>query len=79
MHEVLWDANSLDSARESADQMLKLISSETANHSILLMHDKPATAAVLDQALTNLERHGFEFVLPDDFPRPTDAAGPRKG
>lgn len=79
MREVLWDANSLDSARESADQMLKLISSETDNHSILLMHDKPDTAAVLDQALTNLERRGFEFVLPDDLPQPTDASWFQRG
>jgi peptidoglycan-N-acetylglucosamine deacetylase len=79
MREMLWNANSLDSARESSDQMLRLISSETDNHSILLMHDKPFTAAVLDQALTNLEQRGFEFVLPDDLPPPTDPGWSQDG
>jgi peptidoglycan-N-acetylglucosamine deacetylase len=68
MHQMLWDANSQDSWQTKPDQILYWSRTETGNLSILLMHDKPATAAVLDQTLTELEQRGFQFVLPDQVP-----------
>lgn len=64
MQEVLWSANSQDSWLTKPDQILYWSKEETDDGSILLMHDKPATAAVLDRVLTQLEQHGFQFVLP---------------
>ncbi|GLQ45126.1 hypothetical protein GCM10007862_01770 [Dyella lipolytica] len=64
MKQMMWNANSEDSWLTRPDQILYWTSEQIENESILLMHDKPTTAAVLDQALTNLEQRGFQFVLP---------------
>jgi peptidoglycan-N-acetylglucosamine deacetylase len=73
MHQMLWDANSGDTWQTKPEQILYLSHNETGNHSILLMHDKPTTAAALDQTLTDLERQGFQFVLPEQLPPDTAA------
>lgn len=65
MREMLWDANSQDSWLTRPQQILSWIDRESGDMSILLMHSKPTTAAVLDRALTELERRGFQFVLPE--------------
>jgi peptidoglycan-N-acetylglucosamine deacetylase len=64
MQQMLWNANSADSWLTQPGQILHLSLEETEDKSILLLHDKPTTADVLDQTLTNLERRGFQFVLP---------------
>lgn len=64
MRQVLWNANSEDSWLKRPNQILDWSLEETSNGSILLMHDKPTTAVVLDRVLTELERKGFRFVLP---------------
>jgi peptidoglycan/xylan/chitin deacetylase (PgdA/CDA1 family) len=69
MQQMLWNANSEDSWQTKPEQILYWSKTETDNLSILLMHDKPQTAAVLDQALTDLEQRGFQFVLPEQLPR----------
>jgi hypothetical protein len=33
----------------------------------VLLHEKPATAAALDDMLTRLEQRGFQFVLPEQL------------
>jgi peptidoglycan-N-acetylglucosamine deacetylase len=68
MRQMLWNANSEDSWVTKPDKILQLSLEETDNHSILLMHDRPTTAAALDETLTSLEQRGFEFVLPDQAP-----------
>lgn len=65
MQQMLWDANSQDSWQTKPEQILYWNRQEMDDHSILLMHDKPATADVLDRALTELEQRGFQFVLPE--------------
>jgi peptidoglycan-N-acetylglucosamine deacetylase len=67
MQQMLWDANSQDSWQTKRQQILFWSNRDTENLSILLMHDKPTTADALDQALTDLERRGFQFVLPDQL------------
>jgi peptidoglycan-N-acetylglucosamine deacetylase len=69
MQQMLWNANSQDSWQTKPEQILYWSKTETDNLSILLMHDKPQTAAVLDQALTDLEQRGFQFVLPEQLPK----------
>jgi peptidoglycan/xylan/chitin deacetylase (PgdA/CDA1 family) len=64
MRQMLWNANSEDSWLTKPGQILYWSLEQTADRSILLLHDKPATADVLDQTLTNLEQRGFQFVLP---------------
>jgi peptidoglycan-N-acetylglucosamine deacetylase len=64
MQQVLWNANSQDSWQTRPAQILHWSLEETDNESILLMHDTPTTAAVLDETLTKLEERGFQFVLP---------------
>ncbi|WP_325431407.1 polysaccharide deacetylase family protein [Dyella sp.] len=68
MHQMLWNANSGDTWVTQSEQILHLSLEETDDQSILLMHDRPATAAILDETLTHLEQRGFEFVLPDRLP-----------
>ncbi len=68
MREMLWDANSQDSWLTRPQQILSWVDRESGDFSILLMHSKPTTAAVLDRALTELERRGFQFVLPEREP-----------
>jgi peptidoglycan-N-acetylglucosamine deacetylase len=69
MKQVLWNANSQDSWQTKPEQILYWSNRETDNLSILLMHDRPETAAVLDKALTDLEQRGFQFVLPEQLPQ----------
>jgi peptidoglycan-N-acetylglucosamine deacetylase len=64
MAQVLWNANSQDSWLLRPDQILYWSMAQTGSGSILLMHDKPTTAAALDRVLTELEQRGFRFVLP---------------
>jgi peptidoglycan/xylan/chitin deacetylase (PgdA/CDA1 family) len=68
MQQMLWNANSQDSWQTKPDKILYWSLEQTDDKSILLMHEKPNTAAVLDQTLTNLEERGFQFVLPDQLP-----------
>lgn len=68
MREMLWDANSQDSWLTRPQQILSWVDRESGDFSILLMHSKPSTAAVLDRALTELERRGFQLVLPEREP-----------
>jgi peptidoglycan-N-acetylglucosamine deacetylase len=67
MQQMLWDANSQDSWETKPQRILFWSKAQTDNLSILLMHDKPTTAAALDQTLTDLEQRGFRFVLPDQL------------
>jgi peptidoglycan/xylan/chitin deacetylase (PgdA/CDA1 family) len=71
MKQVLWNANSEDSWLKKPDQILSWGLEQTADRSILLMHDRPSTAVALDRLLTALEQRGFRFVLPIERP-PTD-------
>jgi len=64
LREMLWDANSEDSWLTRPEQIMAWSMRESDNFSILLMHSKPTTAAVLDQVLSGLEGRGFRFVLP---------------
>ncbi|WP_158543338.1 polysaccharide deacetylase family protein [Dyella psychrodurans] len=64
MQQVLWNANSQDSWQNKPEQILHWSLEQTEDESILLMHSKPTTVAVLDETLTKLEERGFEFVLP---------------
>lgn len=67
MQQVLWNANSEDSWVKQPQQIEDFSLSQTEDQSILLMHEKPTTAAVLDDLLTQLEQRGFQFVLPDQL------------
>jgi len=64
MEQVLWNANSQDSWQSRPDQILYWSLKQTEDRSILLMHDRPATAVALDRVLTDLEQRGFRFVIP---------------
>lgn len=68
MKPMLWNANSDDVRSAEPDRILSGSVEQTADQSILLMHEKPTTAAVLDHVLTRLEQRGFQFVLPDRLP-----------
>ncbi|WP_170120178.1 hypothetical protein [Fulvimonas soli] len=68
MQQMLWNANSQDSWLKRPDQILFWSKEEVEGNAILLMHDKPHTAAVLDRILTELERRGAVFVLPSVSP-----------
>ena len=63
--QMLWNANSQDSWQKDPRQILYWSIEEAQTGSILLMHDKPQTAAVLDRVLTKLQHKGFRFVLPE--------------
>ncbi|GLQ90739.1 polysaccharide deacetylase family protein [Dyella flagellata] len=67
MKQMLWNANSEDGRTTEPEQILNDSVEQTADHSILLMHEKPTTAAALDAMLTRLEQRGFQFVLPDQL------------
>jgi peptidoglycan/xylan/chitin deacetylase (PgdA/CDA1 family) len=67
MQQMLWNANSEDSWVKQPQQILDFSLGQTEDQSILLLHEKPATAAVLDDMLTQLEQRGFQFVLPDQL------------
>ena len=64
LREMLWDANSEDSWLTRPEQIMAWSMRESDNFSILLMHSKPTTAAVLDKVLSALEGRGFRFVVP---------------
>ena len=65
MHVVLWDANSEDSWSKSPQKIIQtsLYEASLGGH-ILLMHSRPTTAQALDALLTDLQKRGFQFVLP---------------
>lgn len=67
MKQMLWNANSQDSWMTQPEQILHWSLEQTEDQSVLLLHEKPATAAVLDDMLTQLEQRGFQFVLPDQL------------
>lgn len=67
MKQLLWNANSQDSWMTQPEQILHWSLEQTQDQSVLLLHEKPATAAVLDDLLTRLEQRGFQFVLPDQL------------
>ena len=67
MQQMLWNANSEDSWVKHPEQIRDFSLSQTEDQSILLMHEKPITAAALDDILTQLEQRGFQFVLPDQL------------
>lgn len=67
MQQVLWNANSEDSWLKQPQQIEDFSLAQTEDQSILLMHEKPITAGMLDDLLTQLEQRGFQFVLPDQL------------
>ena len=67
MKQLLWNANSQDSWMTQPEQILHWSLAQTEDQSVLLLHEKPATVAVLDDLLTQLEQRGFQFVLPDQL------------
>lgn len=67
MKQMLWNANSQDSWMTRPEQILQWSVEQPEDQSILLLHEKPTTVAVLDQMLTQLEQRGFQFVLPDQL------------
>lgn len=67
MKQMLWNANSQDSWLTKPEQILNWSVEQTDDQSILLLHEKPTTVAVLDEMLTKLEDRGFHFVLPDQL------------
>jgi peptidoglycan/xylan/chitin deacetylase (PgdA/CDA1 family) len=73
MQQMLWDANSFDYATKHPEKIIEYTSLQANDASIILMHEMAITASVLDQLLTDLEQHGFIFVLPEDQSR-QDAA-----
>jgi peptidoglycan/xylan/chitin deacetylase (PgdA/CDA1 family) len=64
MEQMRWNANSEDSWQKRPEQILSWSLEQTEDRSILLMHDRPATAVALDRVLTDLEQRGFRFVVP---------------
>lgn len=68
MREMLWNANSEDSWLTRPRQILYWVNRESSNFSILLLHSRPTTVVALDRALSELERRGFRFVLPERVP-----------
>jgi peptidoglycan/xylan/chitin deacetylase (PgdA/CDA1 family) len=69
MSQMLWNANSQDSWQKRPEQILYWTREQTDDGSIVLLHDSPTTAAVLDRVLTDLENRGFRFVLPESGPQ----------
>lgn len=67
MKQMLWNANSQDSWMTRPEQILQWSIDQSDDQSILLLHEKPTTVAVLDEMLTQLEQRGFQFVLPDQL------------
>lgn len=67
MKQMLWNANSQDTWMTKPEQILQWSVEQSEDQSILLLHEKPTTVAVLDQVLTQLEQRGFQFVLPDEL------------
>ena len=67
MQHMHWNANSEDSWVKQPQQILDFSLQQTEDQSILLLHEKPITVAVLDDMLTQLEQRGFQFVLPDQL------------
>lgn len=67
MKQMLWNANSQDSWMTKPEQILQWSVEQSEDQSVLLLHEKPTTVAVLDQVLTQLEQRGFQFVLPDQL------------
>lgn len=68
MQQVLWNANSGDTRLEKPKEIIHTSLHEVAignSTSILLMHSHPTTADALDKLLTELERLGTRFVLPN--------------
>ena len=65
MQPVLWDANSEDTWLKSPKEIIRmsLYEASLGGH-ILLMHSKPTTATALGPLLTELQKRGFQFVLP---------------
>lgn len=65
MRVVLWDANSGDTWNKSPQKIIQisLYEASLGGH-ILLMHSRPTTAEALDALLTDLQKRGFQFVLP---------------
>ncbi|RUL75251.1 polysaccharide deacetylase family protein [Dyella choica] len=67
MKQRLGNANSEDGRTTKPEPILTGSVERAENQSILLMHEKPATEAALDEVLTQLEQRGFLFVLPDQL------------
>jgi peptidoglycan/xylan/chitin deacetylase (PgdA/CDA1 family) len=67
MAQMLWNANSQDSWMTRPNQIMTFTMAQTDDQSIVLLHERPTTAAVLDRLLTRLEQEGFQFVLPDQL------------
>ncbi|HUA81773.1 MAG TPA: polysaccharide deacetylase family protein [Dyella sp.] len=65
MKQMLWNANSGDGWLTQPDQIRDFSLSEVEDQSIVLLHERPRTAAMLDELLTKLEERGFQFELPD--------------
>jgi peptidoglycan/xylan/chitin deacetylase (PgdA/CDA1 family) len=54
--------------RPPSENEIRLLSDSAGNGTIVLMHDDQRTADSLDSFLSNLERRGYEFVLPQSNP-----------
>ncbi|WP_233840168.1 polysaccharide deacetylase family protein [Dyella sp. 2HG41-7] len=65
MKQMSWNANSGDAWLQQPSQIRDFSLSEVEDQSILLLHERPRTAAVLDELLTKLEERGYQFELPD--------------
>lgn len=64
MTQVLWNTSSGDTWRKSPQAIVGQVLQLASNKSILLMHSRPLTVSALDQLLTQLQKHGFRFVVP---------------
>jgi len=67
-----WTWSSEDWRRRSADSIVRSVVSHVHPGATLLFHDLSLTAQALPKILTELERQGYRFVLPDD-PLPEDS------
>lgn len=65
MEQMLWNANSLDVATKHPEKIVRYVSLEADDASVILMHQRSITVSVLDRILTDLEQRGFTFVLPE--------------
>ena len=68
MYCIQWDIDSRDWQKKSVDEMVKSVTENAKNGSILLFHnDLENTPAAVDKILEILTREGYSFVTVDDL------------
>lgn len=68
MYGVQWDIDSRDWQKKSVEQMVKTVTENAKNGSILLFHnDTQNTPAAVEQILKILTKEGYAFVTADEL------------